>query len=56
MKTKADSDDANSTVNISPVDSNQDSIMETARIRSKMSKDGAHDRHADKSECLEETF
>ena len=56
MKTKADSDDANSTVNISPVDSNRDSIMETARIRSKMSKDGAHDRHADKSECLEETF
>ena len=56
MKTKADSDNANSTVNISPVDSNRDSIMETARIRSKMSKDGAHDRHADKSECLEETF
>ena len=46
MKTKADSDDANSTANFSHVDSDRDSIIETAENGSKMPMDGALDRHA----------
>ena len=57
MKTLTGSDDANSTANFSPVDSDQDSSMETARTKdNETPRDGADGRHTDPSVSLEETF